>query len=290
MSDADKVALFEANVKTWNQRVKSLIQEHQEGSKVQDDALAELVVLHKFLSVRVPTRLKEITLFPSSLKKEYIKFIESFLSEPGLIRFMETYFDVEVFKQVRIRYRKKNSFEKEVSILFDLYKIKKTTETISTLAKAADNPDDHFPSMFSNEDQKEFLTIFLDVLKLFLGRFLIQETRKEVISKLSNSKMGFNDFAEMRKSGVSYVPKEILEGSEYRDRFMALFFSTVMKIKVEGEVREMHFNYLNFEILKTEFLKNWMQKKLAGNASKSDIYKKYKINGRTIAEQIEENP
>lgn len=290
--ESKEITALKANVLIWSKRAKSLQQEYVKGNQDnKDEVLVELDALDKFLAVKIPKRLEEIAKFPPEFQEAYARFIEPFLTEQGLPKFISTYFDVEVFKQVRLRYRKKSPFEKEVCLLFDLYKIKKTLETISTLFNAIKaESKDSFPSLFSPEDQKEFLKVFWEILKFFMARFLKKDTRQAAYEVISGSGLTPGYFTEMRKQGVSYTPDGLMEGSEYRDKFITLFFSTLMKIKINGEMKEMHFNYLNFEIIKNEFLLNWMNKKLQGQPCKDEIYKKYKIGGRSIADLIKENP
>lgn len=290
--ESEKILTFKANALVWAKRVNSLHQEHSRGDQAnKEEVLKELEALSKFLSVKIPKRLAEINRFAPDLQEVYIRFIEPFLTEQGLPRFIGNYFDIEVFKQIRIRYRKKNAFEKEVCLLFDLYKIKKTIETISTLFNSIKTAQGGaFPSVFSVEDQKGFLKTFWDILRFFMVRFLKKESRKEAYDMLSGSGLSAAYFTEMRQKGVSFATEGVLESSEYRDKFITLFFSTLMKIKVNGAIKEMHFNYLNFEIIKNEFLLDWMQKKIQGQPGKGEIFKKYKIGGRSIADLIKENP
>ena len=114
-------------------------EKEQEKSPDLKEELEELDQLGALLKGRMTKRLMGIKQYPEELRKQYLRCIEPYYTEEGITRFMVHYFDVEVFKQVRLRFRKKKDFEKEVNVLFDLYRVKKTIETIATLAKSVNS-------------------------------------------------------------------------------------------------------------------------------------------------------
>ena len=63
-----------------------------------------------------------------------------------------------------------------------------------------------------------------------------------------------------------------------------------MRAKCNGEIRNYEVNFLNLEIIKQEFLIDWMNKKLKGNKEKFQVYKKYSLNGNSIDKIIKKNP
>ena len=281
---------LQANINIWEKRVQSLRQEKERANSPDTKAeLAEIDQLSKFLKGRLTIRLQAIKKYPEDLRIKYLKCIEPFYTEEGITRFMGHYFEVEVFKQVRLRFRKKKDFEKEVNVLFDLYKVKRTIETITTLQNSVASKES-FPSQFEKPEQAEFLKVLKEIFKLFFLRFVKKEYRKEVFQTLSEAKLDLDAIISMRKSGVSYIKPEIFETTEYRDKFITVFFSTLLRTKTSVEIKDLHFNYLNFELLKNEFLSDWMQRKLRGNPEKDKVLQDYKIGGKSVTQLIKENP
>ncbi|MBU2509693.1 hypothetical protein KJ966_00070 [bacterium] len=284
------IASFLANIETWEKRVQSLVQEKErEKSPTLAEELEELKQLSGFLKGRLTKRLLDIKNFPEDLRQKYLRCLEPFYTEEAITRFMGHYYDVEVFKQVRLRYRKKQDFEKEVNVLFDLYKVKKTIETIMTLQKSVDS-NDPFASQFPKNEQAEFLNTLKEIFKLFFLRFVKKEYRKMLFHSLSESKLEIDSIIEMRKSGISYIQPEVFKTNEYRDKFITVFFSTLLRTKTSTEIKDLHFNYLNFELLKNEFLTDWMQRKLKNNTEKDTVLQNYKIGAKSVAQLIKENP
>ncbi len=281
---------YKTNIETWLKRVESLRQEKErEKSPDVKDELFELDQLTAFLKGRMTKRLLGIKQFPEELRKQYLRCIEPFYTEEGITRFMAHYFDVEVFKQVRLRFRKKKDFEKEVNMLFDLYRVKKTIETISTLEKSVQS-NEPFASRFKKDEQAEFLKTLREIFKLFFLRFVKKDYRKELYDALSESNLDMDSLIAMRKSGTSYINQEVFKTNEYREKFITVFFSTLLRTKTSSEIKDLHFNYLNFELLKNEFLTDWMQRKLETSPEKDKVLQNYQVEGKTLAQMIKENP
>lgn len=281
---------FNENISTWEKRVQSLRQEKErENPSDLKEILDELDQLSAFLKGRLTKRLQGIRQYPEDLQLKYLRCIEPFYTEAGITRFMGHYFDVEVFKQVRLRYRKKKDFEKEVNILFDLYRVKKTIETISTLENSVKS-NESFPSRFGKNEQAEFLKTLREIFKLFFIRFVKKEYRKQLFETLSESHLDTDQIIDMRKKGTSYVTPEAIQSNEYRDKFITVFFSTLLRTKTSEHVKDLHFNFLNFEVLKNEFLTHWMQQKLKNNPEKDKVLQNYQIGGKSVAQLIKESP
>ena len=281
---------FKTNIETWLKRVESLRQEKErEKSPDVKDELFELDQLTAFLKGRMTKRLLGIKQFPEELRKQYLRCIEPFYTEEGITRFMTHYFEVEVFKQVRLRFRKKKDFEKEVNVLFDLYRVKKTIETITTLEKSVQS-NEPFVSRFEKSEQAEFLKTLREIFKLFFLRFVKKEYRKELYDALSESNLDMDSIIAMRKSGTSYINQEVFKTNEYREKFITVFFSTLLRTKTSSEIKDLHFNYLNFELLKNEFLTDWIQRKLKTSPEKDKVLQNYQIEGKSLAQIIKENP
>ena len=121
-------------------------------------------------------------------------------------------------------------------------------------------------------------------------RFVKKEYRKELYDALSESNLDMDSIIAMRKSGTSYITPETLQGNEYRDKFITVFFSTLLRTKTSTEVKDLHFNYLNFELLKNEFLTDWMQRKLKASPEKDKVLQNYQVNGKSVSQLIRENP
>lgn len=284
------ISSFRTNLDLWEHRVSDLIEEEKSGNSASTgEVQKELDQLVGFLKRRLFKRLSAIKKYPEELRLVYLRCLEPFFTEEGIAQFMSYYYDVEVFGKIYIRYRKKKELEKEVNVLVDLYKVKKTIETITTLQKAVVS-DDPFHSRFTKEEQVEFLKTLKDIFKLFFFRFVKQEYRKKLFNALSEKQLEKKKIIAMKKKGLSFLQPQIFKNTEHRDKFITVFFSTLLRTKTSSEIKDLHFNYLNFELLKNEFLTDWIIRKLKGNEAKNKVLQTCLIGSQTVADMISENP
>ncbi len=284
------ISSFISNIENSVKRVQSLIQErNKEKSSTIKEEVEELNQLISFLKVRLFKRIIDIKKHPEEMRIKYLRCLEPFYSMQGINRFIEYHFNVAVLEENKLGYQKKKEFEKEVNILFDLYKVKKTIETITTLqgSAAGGNP---FPSQFAQEEQIEFLKTLKEIFKLFFLRLVKKEYQKELFNSFSESQLATDEIVKRKENGTSYLQPEVFKNNEHREKFITVFFSTLLRTKTSTEVKDLHFNYLNFELLKNEFLTDWMLKKLKGNKEKDRVLQNYHIDGKSVAEMIKEKP
>ncbi len=289
-SPAETLAKLKKNIDYWSDAVERFIEVakvHNEYDEKQQKVIEEL---SRFLEGPLRKRLTAVFEEENELGHRYMNFLEPFYTEDGLRNFIEHHFDVTLNRsENQLIYREKERYEKEVGILFLLFKVKKTIESINTLQKTIDSGE-VFPCSFSNEKQLEYLKILKEILKLFFIKFIKKEHLKAIYSRLSEKQLDTRAMLKKREANISYVKDKILDGTEVRDLFVLLFFSIEMRTTKNKKAVNIKFNYLDFELIKNEFLVDWMQRKLRGNKNKEKIYQKYKVEGKTISELVKKNP
>ena len=290
ISPADLLTNLKKNIDNCSKATKFYLDKLVEQPEKYETEIKEIKRLHSFLEGPLRNRLMGVYQDEGPLKSRYLNVLEPFYSEEGIRTFVELHFDVIYDPGGEIvGYRKKDLFEKEVGILFVLYKVKKTIETIITLQKNV-GTEDTFPSSFSQEEQKEHLETLKEILKLFFIKFIKKEYLKSIYQKLSENQLSPAQLLKRKENNISYVQEEVLVKNVARELFILLFFNVEMRIKANKKDNNIQFNYLDFELIKSEFLTDWMQRKLKGNKNKDKIFDKYKINGKTITELVKENP
>jgi hypothetical protein len=290
ISPADKLTALKKNIDDCSTITSEYLEKLQKKTEKNKEAVNEFKRLQRFLEGAYRKRVMEVYQDDSPLKSRYFNALEPFYTEDGLKAFVEIHFNVVYAPEEGIiDYRKKDTFEKEVGILFVLFKVKKTIETILTLQKYVTG-DESFESTFSSEDQKKHLEILKEILKLFFIKFIKTDYLKSIYQKLSVKQFAPSQLVSRKENDISYVRDGILMGNQARELFMLLFFNQEMRIKANGKENNIKFNYLDFELIKNEFLVDWMLRKLKGNKNKDKIYDKYKINGRTLTELVKEKP
>jgi|GEM_PF-1298090 len=276
----------------WNQKIKFSIDKKKKFPKeTSKKELTELVQLFKFLNEAYVRRLELVKKSKPERMAAYIKVLEPFYSKEGLQQFVRHHFSIREVEGMskEIEYLPQTDFEKEVSILYDLFKVKKTIETITTLQQALTEPEP-FPSIYSLEERREFLGTLKEILKFFFIRFVKPENLKTLFKELSESQMDAEQLLELRQKKISFIRPEVLKSNEVREKLIVLFFTTEMRTLISNKPKDFHFNYLYFEIIKNEFLVDWMQRKLQGSPVKEKVLRNYQVGGKSVASLIRANP
>lgn len=290
VSPADLLTKLKNNIDNCSKATKFYLDKLVKQQEKYETEIKEIKRLHSFLEGPFRSRLMAVYQDESPLKSRYFNVLEPFYSSEGLRTFVELHFDVIYDPEGEIvGYRKKDLFEREVGILFVLYKVKKTIETILTLQKYV-SEEESFPSSFSQEEQETHLNTLKEILKLFFIKFVKKEYLKSIYQKLSDKQLNPTQLLKRKENNISYIQEKVLQKNEARELFILLFFNIEMRIKANNKENKIKFNYLDFELIKNEFLVDWMQRKLKGNKNKDKIYEKYKLNGKSVAELIKENP
>ncbi|MCP4297708.1 MAG: hypothetical protein GY786_19080 [Proteobacteria bacterium] len=290
ISPAELLSKLKMNIDSWSDAVERFIEVAKVHNEYDEKQQKEIENLSRFLEGPLRKRLTAVFEGKSELKDRYTNFLEPFYTEDGLRNFIEHHFSVTFNRsENQLIYREKERYEKEVGILFLLFKVKKTIESINTLQKTIDSGE-VFPCSFSSEKQLEHLKILKEILKLFFIKFIKKEHLKAIYSRLSEKQLDTRVMLKKREANISYVKDKILDGTEVRDLFVLLFYSLEMRTTKNKKDVNIKFNYLDFELIKNEFLIDWMQRKLKGNKNKEKIYNKYKIEGKTISELVKKNP
>ncbi len=289
-STADQLTKLKKNVDFWTDLVKRHREQIEAADQQNSEEQKEFNALDDFLKGPLINRLMGVYQENNEFKDRYLKSLEPFFNQEGLQNFIEHHFDVELDPvEDLLIYRKKEVFEKEMGTLFMLFKVKKTIETIITLQKATES-EDPFASSFSKEVQQDYLNVLKEILKLFFIKFVKKEYLKSVYSKLSEKQFQATGLANRREKEINYIRDKILEGTEVRSFYILLFFTREMRTLRKNKIINIAFNYLDFELIKNEFLVDWLQRKLKGNALKDQIYAKHRIGNQSLKELIGKNP
>lgn len=284
---------YRNSLEFWKNNLKRL-QEHyfeQHFNSTAADVI-EILSMRKFLGKFVQGRFEWILneIEDESLKRKYLNVLPPFPQKAGLKRILLHFFQMsETIDQKGILYKAKNDIEKEICILWDIYKLRKTIESIETIKKSLNKPEP-FESIYSTEERINCLDSLKTVFQLMFQMSIKKEYQKRIYSQFTSDIMKPENVLERRKNNESFLYPHVITKFDYRNHFFYVYFSPGMKAKIDGKIKSFHFNYLDFEVIKQEFLINWMNRRLEGNAKKREIYSKYLIGDKTIDQIVQQNP
>ena len=292
-NEAILVAEYKEEIDFWARQLKSLQKWYFERHFDSQSAdVTEVMSMRKFLKQFLLCRLNWILeeVDNPTRKLQYLKVLPPFYQDGKIKKFFIHFFQVEESKDKKhLCYVHKSDQDKEIAILWDMYKLRKTISSINTILKAIKN-DPPFKSQFSKSEQIECLEALKSTFQLMFQMCIKREYLQELYSSILVKHVTPEAILERKEASVFLVYPHLLEKFNYRNHFFFIYFFPSMKAKIGGKIKEFHFNYLDFELIKQEFLIDWVGKKLKNNPLKEEIYDRYCLNNISIAQLVKDKP
>ena len=292
-NDKEIVADRNQRVDIWQNRLKEVqeltFEDHFDSSSPD---ITEIMQMRKFLTRFLIKRLQWVCdeVEDKELRRKYLNVLPPFTQHGGIKTLLFHFFQVQETKDKKsIMYQGLNDVEKEVRVLWDIYKLRKTIQSINILLKGL-KKGETFPSIFSVQDRIECLEALIVVFKLMFKMCIQKNYQVELYQKISPAHVSAEAILKRRETGKYFVYPHVLQKFDYRNHFFFIYFFPGMKAKIGDKTIHYHYNYLDFEIIKQEFLTHWLQSKLKNNSLKTEVYSKYAIGDKTIAQIVQENP
>lgn len=292
-SESAIVKSYNFSLELWKNNLKTLQEQYFErhyDSSAPD--VLEVLGMRKFLGKFLQNRLDWIInrVQDEAMRRKYLNVLPPFQQKGGIKTLLLHFYQMNDSKDKQsLVYDKKNDISKEMAVLWDIYKLRKTIESIDTMLKALAQPKP-FTSSISVEKRKQCLNELKTVFQLLFQMCVKKEHQKLLYRKMSARLVSPKAILQRREEGVSYVYQHVIEKFDYRNHFFYVYYFPGMKAKVGGELRTFRYNYLDFEIIKQDFLIHWMNQRLQDNPNKNQVYKKYAIGSKTIDVLVNENP
>ena len=270
----------------WAARHQEYVANDGEDASAAQEALAIRKMIRGLLAPRLETLAKE----HSDELALYLNLLIPFDSQGGLRDFLIHFFQVEDNGGALV-FQERDRFERDVYVLYDVYRVKKTLEVIEALRASRNNPARRFPSVFGDEKIFQILDSLEAVLKLLFKQCLPAKHRAEILPQLTPRFIQDKSLLERREEEILYAFPHVLEKYDYRRFFFLVYFKDGLRAKVsQTEEREFRYDYLDFQIIKHEFLVHWLSNSLGDDPRKHLIYEKYSMHGKTLSQLVREKP
>ena len=278
-------------IEQWKEYWKNKQEEYfEQNFDTNSPSVMEANEIRRFFNQYLQRKLDIIEGYEEELKLQALRFILPFNSENGIKDFLLHFFQLELNEEGKLEYVERNPFEREVHILYDIYKIKKTMECIDVMRRTLENKEKEFKSRFSIQDKQVILEELREVLKVLFKFTIKPDCQKKLFQSISIDLISGESILERRAKNFFYCYPHVIEKYDYRNLFFLIYFRDGLSAKVGGEQKMFHYNYMNFEILKQEYLTHWLETRLKNNPAKQKIYESYEVDKRTIASWLEEDP
>ena len=275
----------------WHSRFEKIFKVKKELPTTSKQELFEYKQAMAFLDTML-NRIKLLKEFNEALKSKYLRIIEPLYSEAGVRNLLFHYFDIDekIKAKGEILFVQKTQFQTEVNIIYDLYRSKKTAESITKILDVLLIQDKPFNSVLSLNERYEFLTTLFEILKLFFIKLIKASDRGTIYKVLGDDALAPKKLLNQRENKSSPIEESQLKNNAFRQQFFLVYFTTKMKSLVNKQYLEIDLNYFNYELIKKEYLIHWMKTKLKGNKQKKETLNKHRIGDEKVGDLVEENP
>lgn len=253
-------------------------------------AAIEAAAVRTMLRSIIGPRLDQLATSKSPHLSMLLNLMVPFDTVGGLEEFMLHFFQVAEETGGHPYFAARDPYERDLYVLYDLYRVKKTMEVINILQQARADPERTFPSIFSGEEIDNILASLKRVLALLPVQCLPEKHRKEIFPQLSPQFLHAQKLLDRREGGILYTYPHVLEKYDYRRFFFLVFFKTGLRARVAEGEKEFRYDFVHFQVLKHEYMVHWLTGPLLGDPRKFEIYKKYTMHGKTLLELIDETP
>jgi hypothetical protein len=286
---AQTLARMREDLRGWDTYWARKQEESERGDGAEAPAAQEALQLRRMLRGFLAPRLDELEASPIAHRGLLLNLMVPFDTRGGLRDFILHFFQIGEGADDNLAYEERDPFERDVYVLYDLYRVKKTLEVAATLQAARQSEERRFPSIFSEAQIAEILTAMPPVLELMFAQCLPEKHRREILPKLSPAFLKSHSLLERRETELLYTYPHVLRKYDYRRFFFLIYFKNGLKARLGSEEKEFRYNFLHFQVLKHEFLVHWLTGPLRNDPRKYEVYSKYMVQGKSLLTWISED-
>ncbi len=219
---------------------------------------------------------------------EFASYMESFFSETHFNQFLGHLYSVRKEPEGQWDFLEMDPFEQEASVLYDLYKARKTIEQSEALIREIQEASAPFPSRFTKEKQLSLVQGFRRALLMMFKQSLKPEYHRKIFDEIHPAFVSVSQVEQRRQNRVLYCLPHNSEGSRYRRIVLHILFRKHIKTQIKGKPTLIRYNLVEYERVKREYLSYWVQN-LGEHPEKLKVYRKISFQNKSFAEWIAED-
>lgn len=285
------VDTYWARINAWQSWVNHQL-DRVASQSISKDEQDEVFVVNYFLKNFLVKRIEWILEFveDQELRHKYLLVLPPFNQQGNIKAFLLHFFRLaEQEGHQSLQYSPLSESEKEVRILWDIYKLIKTIDTVEVLKSSIESPNP-FPSRFPRHQVKSTLKTMCEMLNLLIEICVKPDHYKTIRYQFSPELFTPEAILKRKESYDYFVNPVILEKFDYRNYFFHIYFKSSLKAIYKGKDLVFKYNYLDFEIMRQEFLIHWLNERLKNNPKKQEVLNNYVFGQKRFSEVIEKNP
>ncbi|MBF0279461.1 MAG: hypothetical protein HQM13_16810 [SAR324 cluster bacterium] len=220
---------------------------------------------------------------------QFVRFLKPVFSEENFTRFLGHFFAIQFEAEDRCSFQIREDWEQDVFVIYDLFKTKKTMDSIDVLIQEIEQDPKGFPSQFHPEEQIKILKSFQTALLVTFKQSIKPEHQREFLTNISSEFLSLQAIQQRKAEQTIFARAETFQGNPYRRIFLHILFRENIKTRIKGKESNIRFSMLQYAQIRQEYLQHWVQK-LGNHPEKMAIYQNLFHQGKSFAEWISEDP
>ena len=279
---------YQARITSWTSWVNHKLDAVVDGDLYPEEQ-AEYFMVNNFLKNLLHKRFEWICRNSrnDTIKVHYLQALPPFNQQGRLKSMLLHFFQLKELKdQDWLSFDFISHSERELRVLWDIYKLTKTLETIEVIRSSIASVQP-FPSIFKDRYAINLLNTLSSALQLLITMFVKPEYKDLVLHDFPMSSFEPEAILYRKEKERYFVRDSVLERLDYRNYIFHIYYRPGFKVKANGNDHSFSYNYLDYEIIRQEFLIHWVYRRLQKNPSKNEILERYRIGNKTFNDVIE---
>jgi hypothetical protein len=222
-------------------------------------------------------------------QSQFIKQIPFLFSEEQTLGFFDHFYGVKKDTEKGWCFTKRDPYQADELVLFDLYKVKRTMNGINQLLNELKTSRQDFPSSFKRDRQTEILKGMNSALFMAFKLAIKPEYQVELFKNISLNYVYEDQIAERRKKTLIYSRGEGPDSNPYRRVFFHLLFRDTINTRIKGKETKIHYNLVEFEQLLEEYFTHFLDDS-GTHAESLKIFHYFHIQGKPFSKGIIDAP
>ncbi|MBT4643132.1 MAG: hypothetical protein HN580_16530 [Deltaproteobacteria bacterium] len=222
-------------------------------------------------------------------QSRFVRHLPFLFDQALMQQFLKHFYGVVKDEADKWEFEKRDVYEQDKLILYDLHKVKKTIHGVQLLLKDLDNRRMVFPSVFDQARQIELLKGMNSALFMAFKQTLKPEYQVELFKKIGIEYINEDQLAERKRQQITYAKPVDLETNPYRRTFLHIIFRNSIKTMIKQKKTVIEYDLVDFHQVLHEYFSHFI-KDGDDDFDALLIYHSIHTNSKPLAQSIIDDP
>lgn len=257
--------------------------------KLTDPFFIEINHIRQALRFYIIPALEAILKSPIEKQLRFVQYQTFIFTDKGLEQFFRHFYSIFKDDNGEWSFQQTDSYEKDVLLLYDIYKVKRTIVGIQKLLKDLSKRNTVFPSVFNKNQQTHILKSMNSALFMVFKQSLKPKYQVSIFNGISLDQIKPQETKKRKKREIIFGRPQQLDSSPSRRIILHILFRNNIRTTINNKKVEIQYDLIDYEQLINEFFDHFLQDDRQDLEALS-IYHALHIQGKTLLESIIDDP